>query len=100
MSEGKRRRSPFASAHEEAAVKRPCDDVPQCRSASYQLAFQDPPFLLREELRPVRLQLEVLKPELILQEQHIESTVVVFGSARIVDPETAQHRLVSAQAEH
>jgi len=100
MSEGQRRRSPFASAHEEAAVKRPCDDVPQCRSASYQLAFQDPPFLLREELRPVRLQLEVLKPELILQEQHIESTVVVFGSARIPDPETAESKLVSAQAEY
>jgi len=100
MSEGQRRRSPFTSAHEEAAVKRPCDDVPQCRSASYQLAFQDPPFLLREELRPVRLQLEVLKPELILQEQHIESTVVVFGSARIPDPETAESKLVSAQAEY
>jgi len=100
MSEGQRRRSPFASAHEEAAVKRPCDDMPQCRSASYQLAFQDPPFLLREELRPVRLQLEVLKPELILQEQHIESTVVVFGSARIPDPETAESKLVSAQAEY
>ena len=46
------------------------------------------------------LQLEVLKPELILQEQHIESTVVVFGSARIPDPETAESKLVSAQAEY
>jgi hypothetical protein len=55
---------------------------------------------LRDELRPVRLQLEVLKPELILQEQHIESTVVVFGSARIPDPETAESQLVSAQAEY
>jgi len=100
MSVGKRRKSPFASAHEEVAANRPVDDTPQCRSASYQLAFQDPPFLLREELRPVRLQLEVLKPELILQEQHIESTVVVFGSARIPDPETAESKLVSAQAEY
>jgi uncharacterized protein (TIGR00730 family) len=64
------------------------------------MAFQDPEFLLRDELRPVRLQLEVLKPELILQEQHIESTVVVFGSARIPDPETAESKLVSAQAEY
>jgi uncharacterized protein (TIGR00730 family) len=64
------------------------------------MAFQDPDFLLRDELRPVRLQLEVLKPELILQEQHIESTVVVFGSARIPDPETAESKLVSAQAEY
>ena len=100
MSESPRRRSPFASAHEEAAAKRSCDDTAQCRSASYRMAFQDPDFLLRDELRPVRLQLEVLKPELILQEQHIESTVVVFGSARLLDPETAESKLVSAQAEY
>ncbi len=100
MSEGQRRRSPFPSAHEEVAASRPCGDTPQCRSASYKMAFQDPDFLLRDELRPVRLQLEVLKPELILQEQHIESTVVVFGSARLPDPETAESKLVSAQAEY
>ena len=100
MSEGQPRRGPFASAHEEAAAKRSCDDTPHCRSASYKMAFQDPDFLLRDELRPVRLQLEVLKPELILQEQHIESTVVVFGSARIPDPENAESKLVSAQAEY
>ena len=100
MFVGKRKKSPFASAHEEASATRACDDKPQCKSVSYQLAFQDPDFLLRDELRPVRLQLEVLKPELILQEQHIESTVVVFGSARIPDPETAESQLVSAQAEY
>jgi hypothetical protein len=100
MFVGKRKKSPFTSAHEEAAAARPCIDTPQCRSASYQLAFQDPDFLLRDELRPVRLQLEVLKPELILQEQHVESTVVVFGSARIPDPETAESQLVSTQAEY
>ena len=69
MFVGKRKKSPFVSAHEEVAATRPCDDTPQCRSASYRLAFQDPDLLLRDELRPVRLQLEVLKPELILQEQ-------------------------------
>ena len=100
MFVGKRKKSPFSSAHEEAVTARPPADTPQCKSASYQLAFQDPDFLLRDELRPVRLQLEVLKPELILQEQHIESTVVVFGSARILDPETAESQLVSAQAEY
>ena len=100
MSDGQPRKSPFVSAHEEAAAKRSCDDAPHCRSASYKMAFQDPEFLLRDELRPVRLQLEVLKPELILQEQHIESTVVVFGSARILDPETAESKLVSAQDEY
>jgi len=102
MFAGKPRKSPFPSAHDEAAATahRQTIDSPQCRSDSYRLAFQDPELLLRDELRPVRLQLEVLKPELILQEQHIESTVVVFGSARIPDPETAESRLVSAQAEY
>ena len=70
------------------------------RSSSYRLAYQDEEFLLRDELRPVRLQLELLKPELILQENHIESTVVIFGSARIPDPESAEAQLVSVEAEH
>jgi hypothetical protein len=52
------------------------------RLPSHRLAFEDVEFLLREELRPVRLQLELLKPELLQQEQGIVSTIVVFGSAR------------------
>ena len=100
MSADKRQKSPFPSAREAALSAQLHIDSPQCRSASYKLAFQDPDFLLQDELRPVRLQLELLKPELILQEQHIESTVVIYGSARITDPETAETRLVSAQAEY
>ena len=100
MSNNIRPKSPFSSAQEAAISALQHIDSPQCKSPSYQLAFQDPDFLLQDDLRPVRLQLELLKPELILKEQHIESTVVVFGSARIVDPETAQSRLVSAQAEY
>jgi len=100
MSADKRQKSPFPTAREAAISARLHIDSPQCRSASYELAFQDPDFLLRDELRPVRLHLELLKPELILQEQHIESTVVIYGSARITDPETAETRLVSAQAEY
>jgi uncharacterized protein (TIGR00730 family) len=100
MSADKRKKSPFPSAREAALSARLHIDSPQCRSASYKLAFQDPDFLLQDELRPVRLQLELLKPELILQEQHIESTVVIYGSARITDPETAETQLVSAQAEY
>lgn len=99
MSTRLRKRSLFSSAQEAAFSALQHIDSPQCKSASYRLAFQDPDFLLQDELRPVRLQLELLKPELILQEQHIESTVVVYGSARIVDPETAEARLVSARAE-
>ena len=61
--------------------------------SSYKLAFTDTPFVLREEMRGVRMQLELLKPELVMDEQGIESTIVIFGSARIVSPEVAQ-RLV------
>jgi uncharacterized protein (TIGR00730 family) len=62
------------------------------------LAFQDEGFLLWDELRPVRVQLELLKPELIQLEQNIESTIVIFGSARIPDPETAAIRFEQAEA--
>jgi uncharacterized protein (TIGR00730 family) len=64
--------------------------------SSYQLAFTDTKFLLREEMRPVRMQLELLKPELIQNEQGIESTVVIFGSARIVPPDVAERLLSDA----
>lgn len=100
MSKSIRKKKIFSTAQEAAVSAQKHIESPQCKSASYRLAFQDPEFLLQDDLRPVRLQLELLKPELILQEQHIESTVVVYGSARIVDPETAEARLVSAQAEH
>ena len=66
--------------------------------SSYDLAFADPEFLLQDELRPVRMQLELLKPEMIQREERIESTIVMFGSARIPDAEQAQLRLSEAQA--
>jgi uncharacterized protein (TIGR00730 family) len=66
--------------------------------SSYKLAFADNEFLLHDELRPVRMQLELLKPELVQRELHIESTIVLFGSARIPDPEAAQERLKRAEA--
>ena len=65
-------------------------NTPQTRSSSYQLAFRDTDFLLREELRPVRFQLELLKTEMLLEEAGIGSTLVVYGSARIPSPEAAQ----------
>lgn len=61
-------------------------DTPQTRAPAYKLAFDDDEFLCREELRPVRLQLELLKPEMILSERGIDSTVVLFGGARIPEP--------------
>lgn len=60
--------------------------TPQSLSPSYRLAYVDDDFLCREELRPVRLQLELLKTEMILSERGIRSTVVMFGGARIPAP--------------
>ena len=64
--------------------------------SSYRLAFTDTSFILREEMRPVRMQLELLKPEIVQNEQGIESTVVIFGSARIVPPDVAQRMVDDA----
>jgi uncharacterized protein (TIGR00730 family) len=87
------------SAREDLEHARDVPRTPQSGAASYRLAFADPDFLLRDELRPVRLQLELLKPELELQAMGIESTVVVYGSARIDDPETATQLLAEAEAD-
>src|SRR6185369_13292698 len=65
---------------------------PQTDSAAYKLAFQDTEFLLREDLRPVRFHLELLKPELLLNEADIGSTFVFYGSARIPSPEMVVRR--------
>lgn len=80
------RQSPFRDAHTDRSTARHVPDTPQTRSASYRLAFADEDFLCRDELRPVRLQLELLKPEMIMAERNITSTVVLFGGARIPAP--------------
>jgi len=91
---------PFPSAREEVATAQfVAPETPQTASPAYRLAFEDDDFLLRPDLRPVRLQLELLKPELLQQEQGIRSTIAMFGSARIPDPETAALRLEEAEAE-
>ncbi len=59
-------------------------------SPTYLRAYEDLDFLSRRELRPVRFQLELLKPEMVLTEEHIRSTIVVFGSARLPAPELAR----------
>src|SRR5580693_6317331 len=68
-------------------------------SPSYRLAEQDADFLKRPDLRPVRLQLELLKPELTLAEQQVRSTIVVFGSTQIVDEARGKQRLEHARAD-
>jgi uncharacterized protein (TIGR00730 family) len=64
---------------------------------AYRLAFSDPEFLLRRETRGIRIQLEMLKPDLDQSAYGIENTVVVFGSARFPSPEQAQASLTEAQ---
>jgi uncharacterized protein (TIGR00730 family) len=60
--------------------------TPQTRAPAYRLAFADDDFMTRRELRPVRLQLELLKTDMALTESGIVSTVVLFGGARIPEP--------------
>ncbi|MCV6592702.1 MAG: LOG family protein [Silicimonas sp.] len=76
----------FRDAHQDIETARDIPDTPQTRSPAYRLAFADDDFLCREELRPVRLQLELLKPEMLMSEYGITSTVVLFGGARIPEP--------------
>lgn len=80
------RLSPFRDAQTDRSTASEVPDTPQTRSPSYRLAFADEEFLLRDELRPVRLQLELLKPELNISEREITSTIVMFGGARIPEP--------------
>jgi uncharacterized protein (TIGR00730 family) len=88
----------FPTAQEEAESLVPPSRYGGPESA-YKLAFTDTPFLLREELRPVRMQLELLKPELVQKERGIESTIVIFGSARVLPPEESARQLAAAQAQ-
>ncbi|PZR00740.1 MAG: TIGR00730 family Rossman fold protein [Cereibacter sphaeroides] len=74
---------PFRDSVTDAAAAERVPDTPQTRAPAYRLAFRDTDFLTREELRPVRLQLELLKPQMVMDERNIRSTVVLMGSARI-----------------
>ena len=90
----------FYPAEEEARFSRSSpSETPQTAHPAYRLAFQDTDFLLREELRPVRFQLELLKPEMLLDEAGVGSTLVMYGSARIPSPEEAEARVEAAKDE-
>ncbi len=93
----KKKKETFPSASEDAQAAELYVSTPQTLSPSYRLAYRDTDFLLRDELRPVRLQLELLKPELVMKEHNIENTIIVFGSARIPNPESAQKQLADAE---
>jgi uncharacterized protein (TIGR00730 family) len=82
--------SNFPTAADDAKTARLTPAItPQVASPAYRLAFDDEEFLLREEMRPVRLLLELSKPELALSEHNVRNTVVIFGSARTLSPEQA-----------
>lgn len=68
-------------------------------SQAYILPEADTEWLKESEMRPVRMQLELQKTEILLQRENIESTVVVFGGTQIVPKEEAEERLAKAQAE-
>ena len=82
----KRRHTPLRSSVQDIDTTRRMPKTPQTASAAYRLAFTDEEFMTSEELRPVRLQLEYMKVELRLRERGINSTVVLFGGARIPEP--------------
>src|SRR5215207_11660622 len=89
----------FPEAKVDAQAARHVPSSPQTESAAYKLAFQDTEFLLRPDLRPVRFQLELLKPELLMNEANIGSTFVFYGSARIPEPSKADALVAAAQTD-
>ncbi len=86
----------YRAGEETSFVENAPDRTPQTAHPAYKLAFRDTDFLLRDELRPVRFQLELLKPEMLLDEARVGSTLVMYGSARIPSPEQAQAKIDAA----
>ncbi len=80
------RRHPLRHASSDRKAAESAPDTAQTRAPAYRLAFTDDDFMCREELRPVRLQLELLKPQLMLDAEGVDSTIVLFGGARIPEP--------------
>lgn len=90
----------MSAANDEALVP-PEGLAEQIASASaYRLAHEDTELLSSDDLRPLRLQLEFLKPERAMRAAGIQSTIVVFGGARILSLEAAAAQLDEIQALH
>ena len=89
----------FDSAVQDAARAQPAPSRYDGPESAYHLAFTDVSFLLQDELRPVRVQLELMKPEMVQARHGIESTIVLFGSARILPPDAANAALAKARAD-
>ncbi len=78
--------TPLSHSDTDIERARSVPDTAQTRAPTYRLAWDDPEFMTRRELRAVRLQLELLKPEMTLAERGIRSTVILFGGARLPEP--------------
>jgi uncharacterized protein (TIGR00730 family) len=87
----------YRAVQEAEFVEEALTETPQTLHPAYRLAFRDTEFLLRDELRPVRFQLELLKPEMLLDEARVGSMLVMYGSARIPPPEAVEIALEGAK---
>jgi len=99
MNHRKKTPSVFPDARQDALAARRHVESPQTSSPSYRLVYEDADFLMRDDLRGVRLQLEFLKPDLAMDEAGIESTIAVFGSARVAEPAAGDAALEKARAD-
>jgi uncharacterized protein (TIGR00730 family) len=88
---------PFPSAEEDIRHISLDADTAQTRSPAYRLGYADLDFIMRDELRASRLQLEFLKPDILQRDRGIGATVVMFGSARVPPPEDAAALLREAE---
>lgn len=93
------RSHPFRDSNQDIAAADRIPETAQTQATAYRLAFVDQDFMTREELRPVRLQLELLKPQMMMDEHGIETTVVMFGGARIPAPEHKDRAKTQALAD-
>ncbi|WP_062762266.1 LOG family protein [Falsirhodobacter sp. alg1] len=99
MTKHSRKQQPLRDSTQDIRTAHNVPETPQSQSPSYRLAFADSEFLTRPEMRPVRLQLELQKFEMILDEQNITSTIVLFGGARIPAPERRETARTPALAD-
>jgi hypothetical protein len=95
----KHRKQQMRDRHKDLVAEKIVPDNAQTQSSAFRLAFDDPEFLCRDDLRPIRLQLEILKPEIILDDEGIKSTIVLFGGARILEPDKRHQARTKALAD-
>jgi len=96
-----RRREPLPSQQ-----PKPVQDDPEAdkrvkailASPSYRLAEEDVAFLNSDEVRGPRLQIDYLKPELLMERHGVRQTIVVFGGTRIREPAAIERELATLSA--